>query len=182
MPDTKGPTVLKRLQFKAADHARIYVWKAPPEVRSVLDEMSLQTTVATAPGCKKSDTFAVFFVENCAAIKEAAPLAAAKFAGDGVLWFAYPKKSSKRYKGTDISRDNGWQPLGDVGFEPVRQIAIDSDWSALRFRRVEFIKSLKRDASRAMTGEGKKRSTAAATHARGGEEDTKKTKKSKTAK
>ena len=25
-------------------------------------------------------------------------------------------------------------------FEPVHQVAVDEDWSALRFRRVEFIK------------------------------------------
>jgi hypothetical protein len=31
------------------------------------------------------------------------------------------------------------------GFEPVRQIAIDEDWSALRFRRTDFIKSMTRD-------------------------------------
>jgi hypothetical protein len=28
-----------------------------------------------------------------------------------------------------------------AGFDSVRQIAIDEDWSALRFRRVEYIKS-----------------------------------------
>ncbi len=27
-----------------------------------------------------------------------------------------------------------------TGFDTVRQVAIDEDWSALRFRRVEFIK------------------------------------------
>lgn len=59
------------------------------------------------------------------------------------MWFAY------------LNRDTGWQTLGDLGFEPVRQIAIDEDWSALRFRRVEFIKAMKR--SFAMSKEGKKR-------------------------
>jgi hypothetical protein len=28
-----------------------------------------------------------------------------------------------------------------AGFDTVRQVAIDEDWSALRFRRVEYIKS-----------------------------------------
>lgn len=27
-----------------------------------------------------------------------------------------------------------------AGFRPIRQVAIDEDWSALRFRRVEFVK------------------------------------------
>ena len=35
-------------------------------------------------------------------------------------------------------------PMADAGFEPVRMIAIDEDWSAVRFRRVEFIKTMNR--------------------------------------
>ncbi|MDZ7812318.1 MAG: hypothetical protein U5L74_04040 [Ideonella sp.] len=34
--------------------------------------------------------------------------------------------------------------LGAAGFEPVRQVVVDEDWSALRFRRAEFIKTLAR--------------------------------------
>jgi hypothetical protein len=44
--------------------------------------------------------------------------------------------------------------LGDAGFEPVRQVAIDEDWSALRFRRVEYIKSMTRDPRRKISGKG----------------------------
>lgn len=75
---------------------------------------------------------------------------------DAVLWFAYPKKSSKQYR-SDITRDQGWQPLGDLGFEGVRQVAIDADWSALRFRQARHIKTLKRAPKWRMSEEGKKR-------------------------
>jgi hypothetical protein len=50
------------------------------------------------------------------------------------VWVAYPKKASRRY-GCEFDRDTGWQALGDAGFEPVRQVAIDEDWSALRCRQ-----------------------------------------------
>ncbi len=36
-------------------------------------------------------------------------------------------------------------------------VAIDEDWSALRFRRAEFIKTMKRDASHALSKAGKAR-------------------------
>jgi hypothetical protein len=78
--------------------------------------------------------------------------------GDAIVWFAYPKGTSKRYKGA-INRDNGWKELGAAGFEGVRMVAIDEDWSALRFRRVEFIKTMARDASGAMSEAGKARTT-----------------------
>ena len=32
---------------------------------------------------------------------------------------------------------NGWEVLRQAEFDSVRQVAIDDDWSALRFRRVE---------------------------------------------
>ncbi len=49
-----------------------------------------------------------------------------------ILWFAYPKKRSERYD-SDISRARGWERLEDQGYEPLRQISLDEDWSALRF-------------------------------------------------
>jgi hypothetical protein len=52
----------------------------------------------------------------------------------------YPKGTSKRYT-CDFNRDSGWEVIRNAGFDSVRQIAIDEDWSALRFRRVEYIKS-----------------------------------------
>jgi hypothetical protein len=56
---------------------------------------------------------------------------------------AYPKGSSKKYKAS-INRDSGWESLGQHGFEGVRQVALDENWSALRFRKVEFIKVMTR--------------------------------------
>jgi hypothetical protein len=81
---------------------------------------------------------------------------AKKAKGDAVVWFAYPKGTSRKYK-SEINRDNEWQVLGELGFEGVRSVAIDEDWSAARFRRVEFIKTMKRDQKYAMTKQGKAR-------------------------
>ncbi len=76
--------------------------------------------------------------------------------GDSIAWIAYPKASSKKYR-CEFNRDAGWTVLGKAGFEPVRQVAIDEDWSALRFRRTEHIKSLTRSNAMAISAEGKRR-------------------------
>ena len=55
----------------------------------------------------------------------------------GLAWAAYPKKSSGIE--TDITRDHGWDALHEAGLRPVRQVAIDDTWSALRFRRIEHV-------------------------------------------
>ena len=73
------------------------------------------------------------------------------------MWYCYPKKTSKKYK-TDIKRDEAcWQSLGPFNLEGVRQVAIDADWSAVRFRKVEYIKTLKRSARMALSEEAKNR-------------------------
>ena len=64
--------------------------------------------------------------------------AAAKAVGDALLWFAYPKSTSER-SACEFNRDKGWDVLLGLGFDCVRQVAIDEDWSALRFRRIEYI-------------------------------------------
>lgn len=56
-----------------------------------------------------------------------------------LIWVAYPKKSSRNYK-SDLSRDDFWEALKDLGLEPVRQVALSDDWSALRFKKGEDIK------------------------------------------
>jgi hypothetical protein len=60
----------------------------------------------------------------------------------GVLWFAYPKKSSGIK--TDISRDSGWAPLAKNKFVPVTQVAINETWSALRFKPIDQIQKMTR--------------------------------------
>ncbi|MCF8253600.1 MAG: hypothetical protein K9I36_07305 [Bacteroidia bacterium] len=62
---------------------------------------------------------------------------------DALLWFAFPKGSSKKYK-VEINRDKGWEYLKEQGFETVRAVSIDEDWSALRFRHISFIKVMTR--------------------------------------
>ena len=68
---------------------------------------------------------------------------------------AYPKGSSKKYQ-SQINRDHGWDALGHAGFEPVRLVAIDEDWSALRFRRLEFIKNMARAEEHRLTSRAKR--------------------------
>jgi hypothetical protein len=63
--------------------------------------------------------------------------------GDAILWLAYPKGSSKKYK-CDFNRDTCWQAFTPYNLLPVRQISIDDDWSALRFRKAEYIKNVNR--------------------------------------
>jgi hypothetical protein len=100
--------------------------------------------------------FSLTFVIKQKEVDTLAKAIAKKAKGDAVVWFAYPKGSSKKYK-SEINREDGWKILGEAGFEPVRMVAIDEDWSAVRFRRVEFIKTLTRGKEHRMSAQGKAR-------------------------
>lgn len=56
---------------------------------------------------------------------------------DSVLWFAYPKQTSKI--NTDINRDS-IRGMGEgFGLATVTAISIDETWSALRFRPIDKV-------------------------------------------
>ncbi len=102
--------------------------------------------------------FLIAFVQTQAGLDSLAAGALPLAEGDAIFWVAYPKQSSKRLQ-CEFNRDTGWASFGQMGWEPVRQVAIDEDWSALRFRKVEFIKSLTRRKSMAISPEGKSRTS-----------------------
>ena len=142
--------LLKKLNYTGQDS--VIVLNAPAEFDPTLQQLAKAAAVHTAPGKAKASGFAMLFAtkqrEVDAGIKALVP----KLDGDATLWICYPKGTSKKYT-CDFNRDTGWTEVGKAGFEPVRQVAIDADWSALRFRRVAYIKKMTR--SFAMTEEGK---------------------------
>jgi len=85
----------------------------------------------------------ILFVRDRAGADAAIARGIAAFAPGKRLWFAYPKRSGAY--ASDISRDDGWQTLEQAGFLPVTQVALDADWSALRFRPRGEIKRLTRE-------------------------------------
>ena len=142
--------IFQKLNFKG--QAAIDVVGAPESFGAELEAMRGVTSVRTALG--KQTEFALLFATKKAEVDKFADKVGKAAAGDAVVWIAYPKGTSKKYK-CEFNRDNGWDRMGANGFEPVRQVAIDEDWSALRFRRVEFIKTMTRGF--AMTEAGKQK-------------------------
>jgi len=82
--------------------------------------------------------FVIAFVTERKEVDRVARKLIKKLATDAVLWFAYPKGTSKTIK-SEVNRDTGWEVLRIAGFDTVPLVAIDADWSALRFRRKEHI-------------------------------------------
>lgn len=123
------------------DQDAVTVLKAPASFER---ELAALKGVEIRRDARKDTAFLLAFAMTLKDVATAAKVAETKTSGDAVVWIAYPKGTSKKYK-CDFNRDTGWEALGKAGFEPVRQIAIDEDWTALRFRRTDFIQSMTRD-------------------------------------
>lgn len=143
--------VFDKLNLK--DQREVVVFEAPPSFEAEIGKLT-GVTVRRRVEAQATVEFALVFATRLAEVEAAARLFAKAARGDAVVWVAYPKATSKRYT-CEFNRDTGWTSLGSAGFEPVRQVAIDEDWSALRFRRVEFIKSMTRSPKHALSAEGR---------------------------
>jgi hypothetical protein len=129
------PSVFDKLNLR--EQREILVVDAPESFEAELQSWR-NVKIARAVRSAERVTFALTFATRKAQVDRLSKSLAAKASGDAVLWFAYPKSTSKRFQ-CDFNRDNGWDVIREAGWDSVRQIAIDQDWSALRFRRNEFI-------------------------------------------
>ncbi len=130
------PAVFEKLNLK--DQKQIVVLNAPGSFETELAGLKGVEIIRDLKKAKEV-TFSLAFVTTAKDVDAMSAAIARKAEGDVIVWFAYPKGTSRKYK-SEINRDKGWSVLGREGFEPVRMVAIDEDWSALRFRRVQFVK------------------------------------------
>jgi len=127
--------VFKKLNL--AEHGEIAVFNVPKSFEPELARLK-NIKVLRDPKKPKALTFALAFAVTQAELDRLSTMLAAACEGDAVLWFAYPKGTSKRYS-CEFNRDSGWRVIRDAGFKSVRQVAIDEDWSALRFRPLQYV-------------------------------------------
>jgi hypothetical protein len=136
MNDIVTSPLFKKLNLGA--HQEIVVFNAPDSFEPQLGQLK-GVKITRDPGKPKGVKFGIAFAVTQAQLDRFSKVLASASAGDAVIWFAYPKASSKRYA-CEFNRDSGWRVIRDAGFDSVRMVAIDEDWSALRFRRLEYVK------------------------------------------
>jgi hypothetical protein len=130
--------LLRKLNYK--QYKRITLINAEESFKKALSEElpDVITDYEVDPRCPYE--FMIIFVRTMADVERIAPVALHNLTADGILWFCYPKKTSRKYS-SGLERDKGWKALNSAGFHGVRMVSIDDEWSALRFRNIKFIKS-----------------------------------------
>lgn len=130
-----------KLNYK--NQACLLVLNAPESFEPELSEMEQSCKLMRKHTGLKEIEFALLFVTKLAEVEKLCAAILPKLKEDAVLWFAYPKGTSKKYS-CDFNRDNGWAAAEALGYIPVRAVAIDADWSALRLRQTKYIKTITR--------------------------------------
>jgi hypothetical protein len=93
----------------------------------------LPASVALNPPAGPYDLIQVF-VASQKELEAALPALKPLLKPKGYLWVTWHKGAS-RIK-TDVTRDTIWPFAGTIGLQPVSNIAVDADWSALRLKIV----------------------------------------------
>jgi hypothetical protein len=133
------PSIFEKLNLKAL--REIVAINSPATFESELDAIAQQgVCVLRNVALAEKFQFAIAFATRQAEVDALSEALARNADQDALIWFAYPKGASKRFK-CEFNRDTGWDVMRKLGFDTVRQVAIDEDWSALRFRRIQFIKA-----------------------------------------
>ncbi len=129
-------SLVKKLRFKEPP---LYILQLPEASIGLFDDLTYSKTIRG----KAVVEHVLLFADFQKVLNDQLPKLLNRLADDALLWIAYPKKSGSIK--SDLTRDEGWQPIMNKGYEPVTQVAIDDDWSVLRFRKSAAIGAKLRD-------------------------------------
>jgi hypothetical protein len=121
-------TIASKLQIKP--HMRVLVLQADSSDTAWLHELPEGVTVDSTPDGTYDAVVA--FIPNRAAVATVAAQAVQHAKNEAPIWLCYPRKHGAFVP--DFNRDVGWEPVYDLGYGPVSQVAIGERWSALRWR------------------------------------------------
>lgn len=126
--------LLEKLQLK--DEKNLLIQGLPSTVERQFNKLSFAKNLTPLLKIKKID-FALVFAISQKQLKDILKEVLPALREDAKLWIAYPKVSSKIV--SDLSRDCNWTCVAQFGLEPVRMIAVDPVWCAMRFKQAAEI-------------------------------------------
>jgi len=118
----------KKLKIKPG--TRIAVINSPQGYLDELEPLPDGVELQTKP--LGEFDFLHLFVKNSAELEQYLPELLIVLQEQSLLWISFPKRSSKTQ--TDLSRDQGWEPLQKAAYKGVALVSINETWSAMRFR------------------------------------------------
>jgi hypothetical protein len=121
--------ILKKLFFKGQEP--VLLLGLPTDLKLLAKAFGLNTHISP----KGRYDFALCFVKSLAEGEKLGKILPKLLNEKTVLWVAYPKGTSKKYK-SDYNRDTGHALMAKIGLDGVSLVSINEDWSAMRFKKI----------------------------------------------
>lgn len=131
-------TLREKLNYK--DQQRIAILNSDEIMLKLLMDEFKGICIDTSIDPRYPYEFIIVFTRFYCEVEGLASGALHNLITNGTLWFAFPKRRSSKYS-SDLDKDHGWEYITDKGFDKVRIISLNEDWSAMRFKNVRFIRS-----------------------------------------
>ncbi|MBZ5856292.1 YdeI/OmpD-associated family protein [Flavihumibacter profundi] len=132
-------TLFEKLQYK--EEKNLLIQGLPSSIEKQFSKLAFAKNVTPLLKSRRID-FALVFAINENQLNGILQDVLPALHDEAKLWIAYPKTTSKIV--SNLNRDCSWDMVVSAGYEGVRQVALDSVWSALRFKRAEQIKEITR--------------------------------------
>lgn len=120
--------LVKKLGLKSGQRALLV--NAPKDFLRELEPLPPNIDFVTGRGNSRLD-FILFFVDSAKVFRKELPRLKQRLADNGMLWVAWPKKSSGLQ--TDLFFDVVQQTGLQIGLVDVKICAVDEIWSGLKF-------------------------------------------------
>jgi len=121
--------IIKKMHFKGAGT----VLNAPGLIEKELVKLGFVTALSQAG----TNSNTLVFLKDRKELLSFLSGALKQIEPDSVLWFAYPKGTSKIK--TDINRDSIARTAEEYGITTVTAVSINDTWSGLRFRPIDKV-------------------------------------------
>lgn len=115
--------LLTKLNHK--NQSEIIVLNAPKNFKNEIEEIKKNIEVSEDENIYVEIEFILVFIKNNEDIEKYSEIVLPRVSTNALIWFAFPK---------NVIIDDGWEIVQDYQFEPIRQITINNEWSAMRFR------------------------------------------------
>lgn len=122
--------LLTKLNHK--NQSEIIILNAPKNFKNEIEEIKKYIEVSEDESIYTELEFILVFIKNIEDIEKYSEIVLPRVSANALIWFAFPKNKPI---------DDGWEIVRDYQFEPIRQITISNEWSAMRFRPNKLAKS-----------------------------------------